>query len=56
MAGGTITGTCGRPDSAEGPAIPCTDGETLRNPAGTSRAAVCNGFTEGVEEGRGAGG
>jgi hypothetical protein len=35
MAGGTVTGTFGRPDGAEGPAIPCTDGETLRNLAGT---------------------
>jgi hypothetical protein len=56
MAGGTVTGTCGRPDGAEGPVIPCTNGETLRNPAGTSGAAVCDRFTAGVEEGRGAGG
>jgi hypothetical protein len=56
MASGTVTGTCGRPDGVEGPVIPCTDGETLRNPAGTSGAAVHNWFTVGVEEGRGAGG
>jgi hypothetical protein len=56
MAGGTVTGTFGRPDGAEGPAIPCTDGETLHNPAGTGGAAARDGFRVGVEEGRGAGG
>jgi hypothetical protein len=56
MASRTITGTCGRPDGAEGPVIPCTNGETLHNPAGTSGVAVRDWFKAGVEEGRGVGG